>query len=135
MTQTAQKFPLWRERETLPRRSLRYDRHLYSSPYCRTKCNYCAFVSAAPRNERSWINIWRLSLIHIREQAPFFTEREFSTLFLGGGTPSLMGAGRLSKVLSTVKSFYRLAPDAEITLEANPESAHQDLFEALILSD
>jgi oxygen-independent coproporphyrinogen-3 oxidase len=129
----AQNFPLWRARADLPR-GVSSDRigiyiHL---PYCRTKCNYCAFVSAAPRSEAEMDRYVEALLRHLREQASWFADREFVTVFLGGGTPSLLGAARLQKIFQTLRSCYRLSPQVEITLEANPESATCELFETLV---
>ncbi|HWS93452.1 MAG TPA: radical SAM family heme chaperone HemW, partial [Mycobacterium sp.] len=54
-----------------------------------------------------------------------------STVFVGGGTPSLLGGERLAKLLDMVRKQFVLAPDAEVTTEANPESAWPDFFDAI----
>ncbi|EUA18325.1 radical SAM superfamily protein [Mycobacterium xenopi 3993] len=53
------------------------------------------------------------------------------TVFVGGGTPSLLGAERLCAVLEMVRDQFGLAPDAEVSTEANPESTSPELFDAL----
>lgn len=58
--------------------------------------------------------------------------RKVHTVFFGGGTPSLLGARRLVRILQCIRGEYDLIPNAEITLEANPESATLELFEQLV---
>ncbi len=53
-----------------------------------------------------------------------------STVFVGGGTPSLLGGRRMVTLLEMVRDHFALAPDAEVTTEANPESAWPDFFDA-----
>lgn len=67
-----------------------------------------------------------LELAAARLEAP-----PVSTVFVGGGTPSLLGGARLVTLLDMVREHFPLAADAEITTEANPESAWPDLFDAI----
>lgn len=60
---------------------------------------------------------------HLEEVAPRCTAHTVDTVYFGGGTPSYLGEKRLVKLLKTVKKRYHVADDAEITLEANPDSA------------
>jgi len=62
---------------------------------------------------------------HLEETAPMARRHTVDTVYLGGGTPSYLGAERLGKLLQTVKKHYRVDRHAEITLEANPDSLPQ----------
>ncbi len=60
---------------------------------------------------------------HLAEVAPSAAAHQVDTVYFGGGTPSYLGVHRLKTVLAAVQKHYRLSKDAEITLEANPDSA------------
>lgn len=91
-------------------------------PFCRRKCAYCDFYSLAGQDER--MDAYTAALCaHLTEVSAYASVHTVDTVYFGGGTPSLLGEKRLSKLLKTVQKKYRLARDAEITLEANPESA------------
>ncbi|MDP8243699.1 MAG: radical SAM family heme chaperone HemW [Candidatus Hinthialibacter antarcticus] len=100
-------------------------------PYCKTKCTYCSFVSGAPRSDEEIDRYLDALIVHLQSGAGLVDGREISTVFLGGGTPSLMGAERLARLFEAVHNAYAISSTAEITIEANPESATQDLFERL----
>ena len=87
-------------------------------PFCRNKCGYCAFYSvAAPAQENIDDYLRRLEEELART---FFPEAE--TLYLGGGTPTLPGEKHLERLFSLLKKYIPLAPDAEVSIEANPET-------------
>ncbi|HIU17504.1 MAG TPA: radical SAM family heme chaperone HemW [Candidatus Avidesulfovibrio excrementigallinarum] len=98
-------------------------------PFCRSKCRYCAFYSeplhhagsertarylTAIRDEWAWRHA-RLTALY--SHAPVVT-----SVFFGGGTPSLLPAAELSGLLDMLRAALPFAPDTEITLEGNPES-------------
>ncbi|KHJ64105.1 radical SAM family heme chaperone HemW, partial [Burkholderia glumae] len=90
-------------------------------PWCVRKCPYCDFNSHEWKGERfpeqEYLDALRADL----EQAlPFVWGRQVHTVFIGGGTPSLLSAGGLDRLLSDVRALLPLDADAEITLEANP---------------
>src|SRR6266508_832985 len=88
-------------------------------PFCDHKCSYCDFNSYAGLERL--IPAFTDALVHeLRAWAPELRGRPVPTLFFGGGTPSLMPLPALEQILSTVAAEYALAPDAEISLEANP---------------
>ncbi len=70
-------------------------------------------------------------LAHIREVAPQTEGYMVDTIYIGGGTPSYYGKKRLKEIIKLIKKRYKVNKDAEITVEANPESADQKLFSAL----
>lgn len=91
-------------------------------PFCKAKCAYCDFYSLPHREEK--MDAYVTALIHhLEEVAPQAEQHTVDTVYFGGGTPSYLGEKRLIKLLQTVKRRYHLAKDAEITLEANPDSA------------
>jgi putative oxygen-independent coproporphyrinogen III oxidase len=102
-------------------------------PFCLTRCGYCDFNTYTPAelggvNPDAWLSALNteLELAAARLGAP-----TVDTVFVGGGTPSLLGAARLTTLLDMVREHFALAPDAEITTEANPESTWPEFFEAI----
>ena len=91
-------------------------------PFCKSKCTYCDFYSLPHSEEK--MDAYTAALIrHLEEVAPRCARQTVDTVYFGGGTPSYLGEKRLTQLLKTVKKRYHVAPDAEITLEANPDSA------------
>ena len=97
-------------------------------PFCRRKCKYCDFVSF-PDFSRE--DMYFVALIaEIRKYSPLMRDRVFDTVFIGGGTPTTLKSGKLGALVSELKSSFNIAENAEITCEANPESADAEkLFE------
>jgi oxygen-independent coproporphyrinogen-3 oxidase len=97
-------------------------------PWCVRKCPYCDFNShAAPDAlpEDAYVD----ALIADLETAlPAVWGRKVHTVFIGGGTPSLFSAGSIERLLSAVRARVPLAPDAEVTLEANPGTFEREKF-------
>ena len=90
-------------------------------PFCRHKCDYCDFYSLAHSEEK--MDAYMAALLrHLEEVAPRAAGMQVDTVYFGGGTPSYLGAARLCRILQTVLRRYDVARDAEITLEANPET-------------
>ena len=91
-------------------------------PFCKAKCAYCDFYSLAHSEEK--MDTYMAALLrHLEEVAPRAAGMQVDTVYFGGGTPSYLGAARLCRILQTVLRRYDVARDAEITLEANPDSA------------
>ena len=91
-------------------------------PFCKAKCAYCDFYSLAHSEEK--MDAYTAALLrHLEEVAPRAAGMQVDTVYFGGGTPSYLGAPRLVRLLQTVQRRYDVARDAEITLEANPDSA------------
>lgn len=94
-------------------------------PFCKAKCIYCDFYSL-PRSEEkmdAYTEALRHDLIHWAAEAKDCT---VDTIYFGGGTPSYLGADRLCRILETVFAHYHVAREAEITTEANPDSAREE---------
>ncbi|MDL5160130.1 radical SAM family heme chaperone HemW [Actinomycetospora termitidis] len=109
-------------------------------PFCATRCGYCDFntytatdlglsSSDDPASPASWLEGLRRELdlaARVLGSPP-----AADTVFLGGGTPSLLGADGLTAVLDAIRATFGLAPGAEVTTEANPESTTPELLAAI----
>ena len=91
-------------------------------PFCKQKCVYCDFYSL-PRSESRMDDYVDALCAHLTETAPFAAGHLVDTVYFGGGTPSYLGEKRLVKILKTIAKRYQVSREAEITLEANPDSA------------
>lgn len=90
-------------------------------PFCRSKCTYCDFYSL-PRAEDRQAAYTDALVRHMAALAPRAAGYTVDTIYFGGGTPSCLGAERLCRLLAKGRSLYSVAEEAEITLEANPDS-------------
>lgn len=91
-------------------------------PFCKAKCIYCDFYSL-PRAEERMDAYTAALCAQLRAWRERAASCEVDTVYFGGGTPSYLGAERLCRLLDAVGENYRVLPGAEITLEANPDSA------------
>ncbi|MEJ0092888.1 MAG: radical SAM family heme chaperone HemW [Methylocella sp.] len=97
-------------------------------PFCLSKCPYCDFnshVRQHPIDEKRFISAFKMELAH---RASLTAGRTVSSIFFGGGTPSLMQAGTAASILDAIAAHWAIAPHAEITLEANPTSVEAERF-------
>ncbi|MBR1777420.1 MAG: radical SAM family heme chaperone HemW [Alphaproteobacteria bacterium] len=94
-------------------------------PFCRSKCPYCDFVSLPAKNFDfdAWKKAYAQSLKFYAGQT---ADKTVTSLFFGGGTPSLMSTDLVSFVIETIRSFWTVAPDAEISMEVNPCSVDRE---------
>ena len=104
------------------------------APFCRAKCRYCAFYSLAsgptgpqPLSLSRYLDALEAEM---DRQAERYGRVSASSLFFGGGTPSLLGGEALARIMAGLRRRFDLDPDAEITLEANPDSASPELLRA-----
>lgn len=100
-------------------------RHLYVHiPFCKHKCGYCDFNAYAgmDRLMPDYVDALERELTHARERFPF---QQLETVYLGGGTPSLLPPDLALRLLSFIRATFNVAPDAEVTLEANPASTDE----------
>lgn len=88
-------------------------------PFCPKKCAYCDFLSF-PGNLRMRREYTDKLLEEIRYQSDFVKEYQVVSVFFGGGTPSALEPGDITALMKALKENYDLAPQAEITMEANP---------------
>ncbi|MHA1559379.1 MAG: radical SAM protein, partial [Alphaproteobacteria bacterium] len=97
-------------------------------PFCAAKCPYCDFnshVRHQPVDQTRYLNAFRHEIATIAERTP---NRSVSSIFLGGGTPSLMDPSIVGSILDSIAAAWTLEPGAEITLEANPSSVEAERF-------
>ena len=100
-------------------------------PFCRSKCLYCDFCSVPhPKTEDMARYVDRICE-DLRARAQDCTAHEVDTVYLGGGTPTVLSTEELERILYTVRSHYRVREDAEITLECNPVTSERVDFSAL----
>ena len=93
-------------------------------PFCKHKCGYCDFNAYAgmDRLMPDYVDALERELAGAREQRDFGT---LHTVYLGGGTPSLLPADLIARLLRFIRATFEIAPDAEVTLEANPASTDE----------
>jgi putative oxygen-independent coproporphyrinogen III oxidase len=97
-------------------------------PFCLAKCPYCDFNSHVRHgsiDEAKFLAAYRGELAHFASLVP---GRELTSIFFGGGTPSLMSAYTVAAILDRIAELWTVADDAEITLEANPTSVEAGRF-------
>lgn len=102
-------------------------------PFCLKKCPYCDFNSHVRRDVDT--ELWRAALLADMHHEAAVTEREpLSSIFFGGGTPSLMPPVLVAALLAEAERLWGFDPDIEITLEANPSSIEAGRFAALAIA-
>src|SRR5262245_66491811 len=97
-------------------------------PFCRAKCPYCDFNSHVRHggiDEARFLAAYLAELRHFASLAP---GRDVTSIFFGGGTPSLMRPETVAAILGAIASHWRVSGAAEITLEANPTSVGAEKF-------
>jgi oxygen-independent coproporphyrinogen-3 oxidase len=97
-------------------------------PFCLSKCPYCDFNSHVRRAAIDEARFVRAFATEIASTAARVPDRIVSSIFFGGGTPSLMQPATVGAILDDIARHWRVAPDAEITLEANPTSVEATRF-------
>jgi oxygen-independent coproporphyrinogen-3 oxidase len=100
-------------------------------PFCATRCGYCDFNTYTPSelggaNPDGWLAALRIELELAAQRLG--ARRALRTVFVGGGTPSMLGGQGLAAVLSAVLEHFDLEPGAEVTTESNPESTSPEFF-------
>ena len=102
-------------------------------PFCKSKCEYCDFYSLGGSRDRRVTDDYLQALAdHIKESGRLTPEHVVDTIYFGGGTPSFFGAENLEKILDEIQRRFRLDPDPEITLEANPDSVTKASLKKLL---
>ncbi len=99
-------------------------------PWCVRKCPYCDFNSHEGKGElpeKDYLDALRLDL---EQSLPLIWGRKIHTVFIGGGTPSLMSAAGLDRLMSDLRTLLPLELDAEITMEANPGTFEAENFKS-----
>ena len=99
-------------------------------PFCKKKCLYCDFpsFSGCENIYEDYVNALVAELVY---NAVEYSEYEIATIFVGGGTPTVLPPKLLGIVLDTVLNKYNVRSDAEITVEANPGTVNAQIFKEL----
>lgn len=88
-------------------------------PFCKQACNYCNFhFSTSLRYKNDFVSALLKEMVNQKE---YLDNEAIETVYLGGGTPSLLDVGDLNMMMKTLHSTFRINNEAEITLEANPD--------------
>lgn len=98
-------------------------------PFCAKKCNYCDFLSF-PMNEQAHAAYVEKLCCEIELGGAIASGHEVSTVFIGGGTPTILDPKHITAIMDTVRKNYRVRKDAEITIECNPASTIRYKFAA-----
>jgi oxygen-independent coproporphyrinogen III oxidase len=93
-------------------------------PFCRQKCHYCNFFSLASQKN---FNVFTDALLHeMSQRKDYLSGETIKTIYLGGGTPSLLPVEEIKRISEKINQIFSVEPDAEITLEANPDDISSD---------
>ena len=92
-------------------------------PFCKKACHYCNFHFSTQQQLKPELVKAICREAYLRKD---FIQEPINTIYLGGGTPSLLSDSELELILDTLKENYTISPSAEITLEANPDDIHSD---------
>ena len=99
-------------------------------PWCVQKCPYCDFNSHEARGEIPEADYISALIADLESSLPLIWGRTVSSIFFGGGTPSLLSGAGLDRLLTAIRTLLPLLPDAEVTLEANPGTVESAKFAA-----
>lgn len=94
-------------------------------PFCVRKCNYCDFLSA-PCDEETRQKYVDALCKEIAQRTEQFKNKKVDTIFFGGGTPSILEARQISKIMSALRNEFHILPDAEISMEMNPGTVNRE---------
>lgn len=119
-----------RNREKKERLSMKRELELYIHiPFCMKKCAYCDFLSGpAPRET---IDRYVTALVaEIRQYQKLAENYRVTTIFFGGGTPSILSGGQMKEIFDALRDVFEIQADAEITMEANPGTVTKENLQA-----
>ena len=96
-------------------------------PFCLSKCGYCSFYSIKS------VNLIPEYLAALKKEIKYYRNvfSSFDTVYLGGGTPSLLSIAQLETIFKAINKFYKIDPHAEITMEVNPGDVSLEYLQAL----
>lgn len=100
-------------------------------PFCRSKCQYCDFYSLTTKDDRLLDGYLDATCAHIKETGVLAPNYTVDTVYFGGGTPSFFGADGMATILTSIRRYFDVSTNAEITFEANPDSVSPKLLRRL----
>ena len=98
-------------------------------PFCRKRCYYCDFFKSIDLSQKARLLIGLKK--ELESRVTEFADEEINTIYFGGGTPSVLDIDELNGLLNTIQQHYRVAENAEITLEGNPDDLTQGFLSSL----
>jgi oxygen-independent coproporphyrinogen-3 oxidase len=98
-------------------------------PFCRKRCHYCDFFKSTDLSQKARLLVGLKKELEVR--ASELVSEEINTMYLGGGTPSVLLIDELKDLLNTINQNYRVSETAEITMEANPDDLNQAILSAI----
>ncbi|MDD6483206.1 MAG: radical SAM family heme chaperone HemW [Clostridiales bacterium] len=96
-------------------------------PFCKSKCSYCDFVSFPGRED-----VFDAYIDAVIREMHEYEGESADTVFIGGGTPTVLGEKQLARLLKAVGSVFKLSPDTEFTVEANPGTLFADKLAVML---
>jgi len=98
-------------------------------PFCQRKCPYCDFYSLdEPTDTTSFLNALKQEMSHAEEMFP----GDYDSIYVGGGTPTILPGHQIAEIIRTALKLFRIASDAEITIEANPGTVSREKLETCL---
>ncbi|QGU00001.1 Oxygen-independent coproporphyrinogen-III oxidase-like protein YggW [Candidatus Syntrophocurvum alkaliphilum] len=91
-------------------------------PFCVQKCFYCDFYSVSLKDEEILNDYLKCLIYELKTKSQDFSYTSIESIYIGGGTPSLLSSDQLNMMLNTIKNYYKVDSNSEITMEANPQS-------------
>ena len=101
-------------------------------PFCKQACHYCNFHFSTSLRKKTEMVEALLREIDLRHD--YLSERQLDSIYLGGGTPSLLTRPELDQLFERIGRYFTIAPSAEITLEANPDDLSKEYLSELAKS-
>ena len=98
-------------------------------PFCVKKCHYCDFLSV-PCKEETRQKYVEVLCMEIVQKAKLYKDKIVDTIFFGGGTPSLLSAEQMKRIMETVRQEFRVLAEAEISMEVNPGTVSLEKLKA-----
>ncbi|MFH1784417.1 MAG: radical SAM family heme chaperone HemW [bacterium] len=101
-------------------------------PFCAKKCAYCNFdTTACEREDRDYTSVFRNYVKSIKKEMGFYRGKSVSSVYIGGGTPTLLGAGCILDILEASRDNFLIEDNAEISIESNPGTVDYKALETL----
>ena len=97
-------------------------------PFCVRKCHYCDFLSA-PCDDETRQTYVEVLCTEIQQRAEQFKDKKVDTIFFGGGTPSILSIEQTKQIVSTIRKYFQILPDTEISMEMNPGTVDRKKLE------
>jgi oxygen-independent coproporphyrinogen III oxidase len=98
-------------------------------PFCLKRCHYCDFFKSTDLSQKA--RLLEGLRKELESRASEMASDEINTIYLGGGTPSVLLIDELKNILQSIRQNYRISPEAEITVEANPDDLSQVILSAI----